>query len=229
MVWVVSQELPKGRRRRQVRRSTWRPSRKLHDLLSVAYGSPLALVESQIVNAPQWVKSDRFEITAKANGALSHETLLGMMRALLADRFQLRVRTESRQLPVYDLILDRAGQRGPRLRAANGQCVSNFVEATADLTRACGFTRMTAISALGMRLDDFASGISTRPEVQRLVRNRTGLTETFDIDVEYTPEPDAPGAAFFTAFREQLGLRFQSATGPLDVYVIEHIEQPTAD
>lgn len=87
----------------------------------------------------------------------------------------------------------------------------------------------TSISALGIELDGFASGISTRPEVQRVVRDRTGLSGRFDIDVEFTPEPDAPAAAFFTAFREQLGLRFQSATAPLDAYVVERVEPPAPD
>jgi len=87
----------------------------------------------------------------------------------------------------------------------------------------------TAISALGMTLDDFAGGISNRPQLQRRVRNRTGLTGTFDIDVEYTPESDTAGPSFFTAFKEQLGLTFQSATAPMEAYVIERVEQPTAD
>ena len=91
----------------------------VHDLIVVAYGSPLALVPAQIIDAPAWTKSDRFEIVAKAPGALSHDNLLAMMKALLAERFQLRVRKETRQLPVYDLVLERPGQPGPRLRPAN--------------------------------------------------------------------------------------------------------------
>jgi uncharacterized protein (TIGR03435 family) len=213
------------------------PSGRFHaiitvrDLMMVAYGSPLALVESQIIDAPAWARSDRFEIIAKVTGEFSHERFLAMMRTLLAERFQLRVRKETRQLPIYDLVLERPGQRGPRLRAADGKCLSDAKEAAADLRRACGFKRVTAtsISALGMTLDTLASGIATRPEVQRHVRNRTGLSGSFDIDVEFMPEPDAPSAAFFTAFREQLGLRFQSATGPLDAYVVERIEPPTPD
>jgi uncharacterized protein (TIGR03435 family) len=213
------------------------PSGRFHaiitvrDLMMVAYGSPLALVESQIIDAPAWARSDRFEIIAKVTGEFSHERFLAMMRTLLAERFQLRVRKETRQLPVYDLVLERPGQRGPRLRPTDGQCVSDPKEAAADLRRACGFKRVTStsISALGMTLDTFASGIATRPEVQRHVRNRTGLSGSFDMDVEFMPEPDAPSAAFFTAFREQLGLRFQSATGPLDAYIVERLEPPTPD
>jgi uncharacterized protein (TIGR03435 family) len=203
----------------------------VYDLVRVAYGSAGQLVEAQIIDAPAWSKTDRFEIIAKVAGEFSNDGFLANMRALLTERFKLRVRKETRQLPVYDLVLDRAGQRGPRLRPGDGQCLTDPKEAAADLRRACGFKRVTAtsISALGIALDGFAHGISTRPEVQRVVRNRTGLTGTFDIDVEFMPEPDAPSAAFFTAFREQLGLRFQSATGPLDAYVIEGVEPPTPD
>jgi len=158
-----------------------------YDLIRIAYGSPLALVEAQIIDAPAWTKNDRFEIIAKVTGELAHERFLAMMRSLLADRFQLQLRKETRQLPVFDLILDRGGQRGPRLRLTDGKCLTNSKE------------------------------------------TRTGLTERLDIDVEFMPEPDAPSAAFFTAFREQLGLRFQSATGPLDAYVVERVEPPTPD
>jgi uncharacterized protein (TIGR03435 family) len=202
----------------------------VYDLFRVAYGSPLALVESQIIDPPAWMKNDRFEITAKANGPLDQNRLGVMMQALLADRFRLRVRKETRQLPVFDLLLDN-DRPGPRLRPANGECTSIFAEAKPDFTRTCGFKRFTAtaISALGITMDGLASGIATRPELQRHVRNRTELTATYDFEVEFTPEPDAPAAAFFTAFREQLGLRFQSATGPLDAYVIERVEPPTPD
>ena len=86
----------------------------VRDLIMVAYGSPLALVEAQIIDAPAWTRNDRFEIIAKVAGEFSHDGFLANMRALLAERFQLRVRKETRQLPVYDLVLERAGQRGPR-------------------------------------------------------------------------------------------------------------------
>ena len=183
------------------------PSGRFHaiitvrDFMMVAYGAPLALVESQTIAVPAWARNDRFEIVAKVEGAFSQERFLAMMRTLLADRFRLRVRKETRQLPIYDLVLDRPGQRGPGLRAADGQCLSDPKAAAADLRR----------------------------EVQRHVRNRTGLTGSFDFDVEFIPEPDASDAAFFTAFREQLGLRFQPATGPLDAYVIERVEPPSPD
>ena len=189
------------------------PSGRFHaiiivfDLIRVAYGTAGQLVEAQIIDAPPWVKNDRFEIVAKVAGEFSQDGFLANMRALLAERFQLRLRKETRQLPVYDLVLDRADQRGPRLRPGDGQCLNDPNEVGADIRRACGFKRVTAtsISALGITLDGFAHGISNRPEVQRVVKNRTGLNGTFDIDVEFMPEPDAPAAAVFTAFRETIG------------------------
>src|SRR5215475_9321775 len=88
----------------------------LHDLVQVAYGTPLALLQSQVVGRPDWVAKDRFDIVAKTNGIANAPTggrdeLLAMMRTLLADRFRLQTRTESRQLPIFNLVLDRADGR----------------------------------------------------------------------------------------------------------------------
>ena len=84
----------------------------VRDLIGVAYGSPLALVEAQVVDAPAWTRNDRFEIIAKVAGEFSHDGFLANMRTLLAERFQLRVRKETRQLPVYDLVLERPDNPG---------------------------------------------------------------------------------------------------------------------
>jgi uncharacterized protein (TIGR03435 family) len=87
-----------------------------------------------------------------------------------------------------------------------------------------------------MTLDVFAGALSQRAEVERVVRNRTALSEKFDLDLEYTPGLSAPAdpaadsrPTFFTAMREQLGLRLQPAMGPVEVIVIEHVERPSED
>jgi len=218
----------------------------LHDFVQVAYGTPLALLPSQVVGGPAWVATERFEVVAKASGianapSAGRDVLSLMMRTLLADRFHLQVRRETRELPIFNLVLDRAdGRPGPRLHTEDGQCVSISAASgtAADPSRWCGFRRVTrgAISARGMTLDEFASGISTHADVQRVVRNRTGLSGKFDLDVEYTPDstsdPQAVssfGIGFATALREQLGLRLDSTKAPVDVLVIGHVEQPTPD
>jgi uncharacterized protein (TIGR03435 family) len=201
----------------------------VHDLIRVAYGAPLALLDSQVVGGPGWIKVDRFDIAAKiagaptdfSNGPPAH--LLDMVRTLLADRFALRTRRETRRLPVYDLVLEkRGGVRGPRLRPTDGACVP-VPSSSSDSRPLCGFTRFAPgqISARGMTLDVFASGISPRSDIERIVRNRTGLSDRFDLDLEYTPglgtasDPAADAKpTLFTAIREQLGLRLQSTVGP---------------
>jgi uncharacterized protein (TIGR03435 family) len=169
-----------------------------------------------------------------------------MMKTLIADRFGVVIRRESRQLPIFNLLLDRSdGTLGPRLHPEDGLCVSMSATSTsaADPSRWCGFRRFGpgAISVRGMTLDEFASGISTRPDLQRVVRNRTSLSGKFDVDLDYTPDTPvqqdqaAPGSTrdgdvgLSTALREQLGLKLENATGPVDVLVIDHADRPTPD
>jgi uncharacterized protein (TIGR03435 family) len=215
----------------------------VHDLVRVAYGAPLALLDSQVVGGPGWIKADRFDITAKIGGQPTDFSngppaqLLDMVRTLLADRFMLRTRRETRRLPVYDLVLEDGATRGPRLQPADGTCVATPA-GPSESRPSCGFTRAAPgrLTARGMTLDVFAGALSARAEVERVVRNRTGLLEKFDLDLEYTPGLAAPGdpaadsrPTLFTAIREQLGLRLQPATGPVEVIVIEHVERPSED
>jgi len=72
--------------------------------------------------------------------------------------------------------------------------------------------------------------ISFLPDVQRIVGDRTGLTEAFDIDLEFARTPaDQDLAPLMTALKEQLGLELKPATGPVDVIVIDHVEPPSPD
>jgi len=223
----------------------------LHDLIQIAYGSPLALLPSQVIGGPDWVAKERFEIIAKAEGLANapsggRDQLQAMMQTLVAERFRVVLRRESRQLPIFNLVLDRSdGKLGPRLHPEDGLCIPMSATSTsvADQSRWCGFRRFApgAISARGMTLDAFASGISTRPDIQRVVRNRTSLIGNFDFDLDYTPDTpvqqdQAPpgstrdgGVSLSTALREQLGLKLENATGPVDVLVIDHVERPTLD
>ena len=67
--------------------------------------------------------------------------------------------------------------------------------------------------------------------VNRIVRDRTGLKGNFDVTLEWTPDDLSPnvasGVSIFTALQEQLGLKLESMSGPVDVLVIDHVEQPT--
>jgi uncharacterized protein (TIGR03435 family) len=108
----------------------------------------------------------------------------------------------------------------------------------------CGFSRYTptVITGRGMLMEQLAVGLATWPDVQRVVRNLTGLDGRYEIKLEYTPRqaarsqeptnvspPVDSGPSLFTAIREQLGLKLSAGTGPVEVLVIERVEQPTSD
>ncbi len=90
----------------------------------------------------------------------------------------------------------------------------------------------TGISAKGIPISRFALLISFLPDVQRIVLDRTGLTDAFDLDVEFARIGSAEAQdlpPITTALKEQLGLELRSATSPVNVTVIDHVEQPMPD
>ena len=213
------------------------------DLVQVAYGVPNALFDAQVVGGPDWARQDLWEINAKIDGSVfagpggPPVRLLGMMRTLLAERFNLRLRQETRQLPVYDLALERSdGRLGPRLKPADGTClpITAATGPITDFTPYCGFKRFspTGVSAKGTTMEGLAGSVAFLADVHRLVRDRTGLSGAFDFDLEFAPlantDPQA-SPVIFTAIKEQLGLQLRSATGPVNVFVIEQVERPTPD
>jgi len=150
-----------------------------------------------------------------------------MLDALLRERFNLISHMEQREFPAYALVRARPdGPLGPRLRPAVVNC--NDAEARAraspDARERCGVRqRPGSIVAGGVQLIQitayFAAG--------RPVLERTGLSGLFDVDLEWTPTPDADGISIFTALREQLGLRLETTSAQLPVIVIGHAERPT--
>jgi uncharacterized protein (TIGR03435 family) len=218
----------------------------LRYLIACAYGIRSADPRQQIVGGPNWIDVDFFDIMANPpqdiNRRLSSEQLL-MVRSLLAERFQLVVHRETRDVPMYRLMVSRRdGKLGPQLRPATTDCAA-YVAAgrrgspppvTGDLP--CGrqvVSRGTFRSA-AMSMTQLVNLLS--PSVERPVQDQTGLTGTFAVDLQWRPEnqPDAGVAArlpdsVFTALEEQLGLKLESTRGPLDVLVIDRVEHPTPD
>jgi bla regulator protein BlaR1 len=184
----------------------------LRELLRFAY----AVQNFQIVDAPGWIASERFDIIAKAEGDLppSGPGQLGpvqmMMQALLAERFGLKARKENREMSRYDLVLARAdGRLGPQLKASTTDCQAIFAAARRGggpppappgpgEPLPCGFrVGPGRMQGGAFPLSQLATALS--PMVQRVVIDRTGLTGNFDIDVTFTPDqmpqgPPPPGA-----------------------------------
>jgi uncharacterized protein (TIGR03435 family) len=206
----------------------------LREMIRAAYGVEI----NRVLGGPDWIDSERFDVQARASSAVSREQLMSMARDLLADRFKLMARVEARQQPIWALVPSTAGGgRGARLRVAAPACTDGCGRISAGPGR---------MSGRSVSLDQLATMLA--PRVGRVVVQRTGLTGLFDFDLEWglddaqaaalaqlTPLGGTPPAAdpsrpgIFTALQEQLGLRLESATGPVEVVVIDGAERPTED
>jgi uncharacterized protein (TIGR03435 family) len=205
----------------------------LRDLIQFAY----ALPKSQILGGPDWLDSTMFDIDARSDPAvdaqlhaLSSDDAAQqkrlMVQALLADRFALIAHNETRQLPVFALVLAKGGAKfSPS--DVNGTSI--------------GTSTGTAGSRIHVQGSDDTLGLLARELAQqlgRVVLNQTGLTGRYDLTLRWTPDdrpapmlngapdPSAP-PDLFTAIQEQLGLKLEPAKGPVQTLVIDHIEKPS--
>ena len=201
-------------------------------------GSSHQLQDYQIIGGPEWLRTDRFDIEATAEGGSAAPQMLMMVRTLLADRFQLRMHSEQRELPVFRLTHARADRRlGPGLTSS--RCRPVGAAPDDSKTPACGNQVGRNVMALrGNTMRGLANQLGRLPIVGRPVIDATGLTETFDIQLTWWLEPVAtgdsvpPGAqpdttSIFTALQEQLGLKLESSRGPVDVMVIDSVQPPS--
>ena len=228
----------------------------LRELVRFAYD----VQSDRLIGGPPWMSTERFDINASADRDLPAWTPAGppadalrMLRKLLADRFGLGVHQESRELPVYALVMARAdGRLGNDIRRSTLDCAKppppGPPQPPADPSQStCGMRigpGQMVIGGTGMPV--FANVLS--PFVRRIVIDRTGLTGTFDFRLSWTPEglrlggpggppPGAPalppvdpnGASIFAALQEQLGLKLDPQQAPVDVVVIDRIDRPTPD
>jgi uncharacterized protein (TIGR03435 family) len=199
----------------------------LKQLIRAAYTLQLY----QIVDAPAWIDSERFDVMAVAdrditiaapwNPTAPFAPAQLMLQALLTDRFRMVARRDTREGQTYALVVDTPEDRRGTLRAAASPCVPGCgMQIGAGSLRA----RQVALPQVAELLSQLTG---------RLVSDETRLTGPFDLDLRWTPEAQAAGngdaPSLFTAVREQLGLRLDARRGPVPVLVIESIERPTPD
>lgn len=220
-------------------------------LIGIAYNLPFSAFGSGMIGAPGWVDSQCFSIEAHAEGNPPQDQMALMMQSFLADRFKLAVHWESRQLPIYALVLAKPGKTGPQLvphAADNSTCRDRKTQpeptvqpgiAPRVLVPCGGYLISPGHIVVESTLADLAKGISWSQQIDRAVVDRTGLLGVFEITIDYAPSlpSAAPGAdtnadsslpsSIFTAIQEQLGLKLESQTGPVDVLVIDHVERPS--
>ena len=203
----------------------------------------------QVLGGPDWMDTDRFDVNARADGDRPVADIVRMLRSLLAERFKLVAHTETREVPVYSLSLARADRRlGPKLRETDAKCAQEsrnyFPTAAPGFPPPCGDFRLGArtLTARGMTMTALAKLL--RDRVGRPVLDRTGLTSSYDLEIDWSSDlglkqapRDASGASeltsdglsLFTAMQEQLGLRLEATRGPVDVLVIDRVDPPTSD
>ena len=185
----------------------------------------------RIIGLPGWTMTERYDINAQAERDFGAGELPAMLRSLLRDRFGFVGRTETRDLAAYALVLARAdGRLGPRLRPAAIDCrdaaAVKAARAAASGQPVCsGDARQTRLIFRGLGLRALAQALAT--PAGRPVIDRTALTGTFDIDLEWAAIGNPDGVAIFTAVQDQLGLRLEDTTAPFQVLVVENIQRPT--
>jgi len=212
----------------------------LGDLIRFAY--PDFGRRHQLEGGPAWLLTERFDVIAtfspevmatagpadRPTGRLP-EPLLEMLRAMLGDRFKLKVRSESREVPIYALILARRdGRLGRNLRLSTADCTRQTVGGEICGIQGDSFSRLRGI---GVPISALVSSLSLAPDVDRQVEDQTGLTGTFDFTLEMTEQTDAGGPvrrlSTFALAEEQLGLRLESRRGKMGVLIVEQAEPPT--
>lgn len=171
---------------------------------------------NQIAGGPPWLKSDRFEILAKADQPINSDAVLMLMlRELLAERFKLRIHRETRRIPAYVLELTR---KPPKLEwAKGGEAVTNTTTGNAGVS----------IDAKNTDMDSFARILSRR--MDRPVIDHTHLEGNFDIRLHWIPSDGGTAEEYsvFTAIQERLGLRLRPRNVPIEVIVIDDVQRPS--
>ena len=234
----------------------------------VATGMPIAAVIThayglrpvQLIGVPKWVEVDEFDVVGKVPDGTPAGEITAMLRRLLSDRFNLRAHIEQKEMPVYSLVADRANGSS-KLPAASTNCdaaqagAPDPPDGDGKLTEDSAGSQqcreqMRASFKSGRLLLTMVKPGTTMPAlartlsgyVDRIVLDRTSLSGSFDVSLEFDVNkkiaddasrgdalPAESGPSLFTALQEQLGLRLRPERGKVDVLVIDRIDQPAPD
>lgn len=224
--------------------------------LSFAY--KLNIVQSRALGAelPKWANEERFDIQARAPANTTRAQMRLMMQALLADRFNLKAHFETRQTRVYALVFVKPGTTGPKLQphsndppcpdpTAPSAAQDTFASLPSGVPVACdsprGMAGPSGISYSGrhVTMKALAENLAMTPDasIDRPVIDQTGLVGDFDFALNFSyqaasiqgPTPGDQQAAFLEALKDQLGLKLEPTTGPANIFLIDHVEQPSAN
>ncbi len=196
-------------------------------LMTFAYN----LFAEQIVGGPDWIRAERFTVTARAATDVPRDQIRRMVQTLLADRFRLRVRSDTREMPVLELLLVRSdGSVGPNLH----NC-ANEKDKGGISTPEKPFVAPPGGAVAAGDCSNLASLVGlASARMAAIVVNRTGLAGDWRYNIYFDPQLSVEASSsnlpsFVGALREQLGLKLERTRGPVSVLVIESVERPTLD
>jgi uncharacterized protein (TIGR03435 family) len=188
----------------------WSPSRSrlravgnLRTFIRQAYG----IEDAQITGGPKWFDSDAYEIDARASAPTTSTELKLLLQSLLAERFNLEMHNETRQLPIYSLVVTKSGSK-------------------LQLTDAPGSTSSGPTLLRGI-MDSAAIARNLTSTLGRTVIDNTGLKGSYKFSLTWASDEQTDGPSIFTAIQEQLGLKLESTKGPVQVFVIDRATLPT--
>jgi uncharacterized protein (TIGR03435 family) len=221
---------------------------RLKDLLLTAYG-----VKSYQLAGPDWLDTERYDVIANVPPGTTKEQFPRMLQDLLVERFRISFHHETKDLPLYELVV---AKNGPRLKPwqekPDAQPVPQQAPGAPPPMGKDGFPVVqpghfvsttvngrVRIAASKLPISRLAGTLAN--QLGRPVLDKTGLADLYDYTLEFSPEGLAGGLAaaappgdqdtlsLFTAVQEQLGLRLEQKKGPVDVLVIDHVEKTPTD
>lgn len=217
------------------------------NLIEFAY----SLRESQLTEGPAWTASRGYVLDAKTDDATAiqlqklpgpqqRQQLQWMMRSILADRFKLALGHQTKVLPIYALVVAKGG---PKLTPTTYKPPdSSWKDYLFPPSPPHVLIHPGVIDAYAESIESLAGVLALIPDLSdRLIQDQTGIKGSYDFVLHFSPQNVAPGPAgspttaaadssapsIFTALEEQLGLRLESTKGPVDIYTIDHIEEPS--
>lgn len=167
------------------------------------------------LSGPDWLSSEIYDVAATMPPATATDQVMLMLQSLLAERFQLTAHRETREVPMYALVVGKGGLKIKEGEFGQGSTSNSPGHLTAQKIPMTKFA-------------DFLANQLGSP-----VTDRTGSKGFFDFTLEWTPDAASdgtPGASIFDALQEQLGLKLEARKGPAEMLVIDHVEKtPTGN
>jgi uncharacterized protein (TIGR03435 family) len=211
----------------------------LHELIRMAY----AVRDFQIAEGPAWIKSDRWDVTARPlDGPIRNfiNKPLPPLQDLLREKFGLKLHRETREIPIFTLSVSKYGAELRRSKVTN--CAAFKIgryspppgerpEDCSGVERGPNLQLNETLDAVGMSVPELIKILSQ--ELDRIVIDKTGLPGYFDVRLEWNRDAtkhsnaeDEDSPSLFTAVERQLGLKLEPGKGPVEVLVIDHAEKP---